>query len=217
MQAERTGDISAIQQIGERLAAELEAKNEARDRALAESRTLIRHCSLAIRATHRADFAEAERIIELARGMVATSRSLAARFPDLYWAGYVQDAQKEYAEACLTFAVVRGQPLPEPAELGVEVAPYLNGLGEMCGELRRYILDIVRHGGQLATCEALLVTMEEVYSLLVTFDFPDAITNGLRRTTDLVRGVLERTRGDLTLIVRQQELELALRGREARA
>ena len=203
---------SAIQQIGERLAAELEAKNQARDRALAESRLLIRHCSLAIRAVHRGEFGEAQRVLALAQAMVASSKQLAASFPDIYWAGYVQDAQKEYAEANLTYAAIHGDPLPDHTALGVEPAPYLNGLGEMTGELRRYILDIVRHGGQLAKCELLLDVMEEVYSLLVILDFPDALTNGLRRTTDLVRGVLERTRGDLTLIVRQQELESALRG-----
>ncbi|PZR98550.1 MAG: haloacid dehalogenase [Candidatus Chloroheliales bacterium] len=201
-----------VQQIGEAITATFEEKNAARERALSDSRAGIRHCANAIRAVHRGDFAAAEQLLNQAGAVInATREQLISRYPDLYWAGYVQDAQKEYAEARLTYAAIHGDELPDHIAVGVEAAPYLNGLGEMSGELRRYILDIVRHGGNLARCEELLALMEDVYSLLVTVDYPDAITNGLRRNTDLARGVLERTRGDLTLITRQQELEAALR------
>lgn len=201
-----------VQQIGEATTATFEEKNAARERALSDSRAGIRHCANAIRAVHRGDFAAAEQLLNQAGAVInATREQLISRYPDLYWAGYVQDAQKEYAEARLTYAAIHGDELPDHIAVGVEAAPYLNGLGEMSGELRRYILDIVRHGGNLARCEELLALMEDVYSLLVTVDYPDAITNGLRRNTDLARGVLERTRGDLTLITRQQELEAALR------
>ena len=61
--------------------------------------------------------------------------------PGIYWAGYVQDAQKEYAEANITYAVIAGEEIPNAARLGVEPAAYLNGLGEAAGEMRRYILD----------------------------------------------------------------------------
>ncbi len=201
-----------VQQIGEAITANFEQKNAARERALSDSRAGIRHCANAIRAVHRGDFVLAEQLLTQAGAVInATREQLISRYPDLYWAGYVQDAQKEYAEARLTYAAIHCDELPDHITVGVEPAPYLNGLGEMSGELRRYILDIVRQGGNLARCEELLTLMEDVYSLLVTVDYPDAITNGLRRNTDLARGVLERTRGDLTLITRQQELEAALR------
>lgn len=203
---------SRVQQIGEVITAAFEEKNAARERALSDSRVSIRHCANAIRAVHRGDFTTADQLLAQAGEVIAARREeLISRYPDIYWAGYVQDAQKEYAEARLTYAAIHGDELPDHLTIGVEPAPYLNGLGEMSGELRRYILDIVRLGGNLARCEELLALMEDVYSLLVTVDFPDAITNGLRRNTDLARGVLERTRGDLTLITRQQELEAALR------
>lgn len=131
-----------------------------------------------------------------------------AEHPDIYYAGFIQDAQKEYAEANATLALLAGEPLPEPEALGVEYAPYLHGLGEAVGELRRYLLDTIRRG-DMRRCEDLLAAMDEIYGVLVTMDFPDAMTGGLRRTTDNVRGILERTRGDVTLALRQAELEKA--------
>lgn len=189
----------------------LEQKNVARDRALAESRQVIRHAANSIRAIHRAEFDLANQLLEQGRQRLLAIKNDLASYPDIYWAGYVQDAQKEYTEARLTFALVRGESLPSPETLAVEDAPYLNGLGEAASELRRYILDLIRHGSQNSLkCEELLNKMEEVYTQLVTVDFTDALTGGLRRTTDLVRGVLERTRGDLTMTIRQQQLEDAL-------
>ena len=200
-----------IQETVAAVMARLEQKNAARERALAESRGVIRNVANAIRAVHRNQFEQASELLEQGRTRLIAIKTDLANYQDIYWAGYVQDAQKEYAEACLTYALVLGESLPSPQALAVEDAPYLNGLGEAASELRRYILDLIRHGAQEVTrCEELLDKMEEVYSQLVTVDFPDALTNGLRRTTDLVRGVLERTRGDLTMTLRQQVLEAAL-------
>ncbi len=194
---------------------ELDAKHAARERALIDSRALIRTCANTIRAVHRREF-------ERAAGMLAQAAEASARltdelrgFQDLYWAGYVQDAQKEYAEASVTYRAITGAPLPTPTELGVAAGPFLNGLGEAVGELRRYVLDRLRRD-DCEGCEALLQVMDDVYGLLVTMDYPDALTGGLRRTTDNVRGILERTRGDLTSALRQRELQAALRQLEAR-
>jgi translin len=134
-----------------------------------------------------------------------------AAHPDLYHAGYTQDALKELSEAHITFALVTDRPVPAPHELNVAAAAYLNGLAEAMGEVRRYVLDRLRRG-DVVVGERLLAAMDEVYTLLITVDFPDAITGGLRRNTDMVRGVLERTRGDLTTAVRQEEMKAALRG-----
>ena len=117
--------------------------------------------------------------------------------------------QKELPEAALTLALVKGDPVPGPAELGVEAPAFLNGMGEAVGELRRHILDVIR-GGDLARGEAILREMDDIYSALVTFDYPDALTGGLRRTTDSVRGILEKTRGDLTTSLRQDQLREAM-------
>lgn len=198
-----------LEQIGDALLRDLEAKNSAREKALADSRATIRNCAQSVRATHRAEFDRARELLAEAAAQVAATRTALAAAPDIYWTGYVQDAQKEFAEASIIHAVVAGQTVPGPADLGVEAAPYLNGLGEAAGEMRRYVLDIIRHG-ELARGEEVLGVMEEIYSLLVTIDYPDAVTNGLRRTTDMVRGVLERTRGDLTFAIQQQILTQAL-------
>ena len=196
--------------ISEKIRKDFVTKNTARDIALAASRELIRHCSLSIRATHRAEHADAAQLLARTREIAAQMKTTVAAYPDLYFTGYVQDALKELAEAHIVHALVTDAPLPDPDALGVDYAAYLNGLGEAAGELRRYTLDIIRHGDS-ARCEKMLCAMDDIYSMLVTMDFPDALTGGLRRTTDMVRGVLERTRGDLTVAVRQEKLEQTLR------
>ncbi|NWJ47958.1 MAG: haloacid dehalogenase [Chloroflexi bacterium] len=202
---------SAIEATISAIAARIEQKNAAREKALAESRQVIRNAANSIRALHRHEFEQAAEMLEQGRTLLLGLKNVLSSFPDIYWAGYVQDAQKEYSEARLTYALVRGEVLPLPETLGVEDAPYLNALAEAASELRRYILDLIRHGAEHnEECEKLLEKMDEVYSRLVTVDYPDVLTGGLRRTTDQLRGVLERTRGDLTLTLRQRVLELAL-------
>lgn len=201
--------MANLEELGSRLVRHLEEKNQAREKALAASRELTRSCALSIRAVHRGENDRARELLERAR---STSNQIMAdleQHPDLRLAGYVQDSQKELAEAALTFAIVNRQPLPTAEELGVEAAAYLNGMGETVGELRRFILDRLRQG-DMERCEEILQVMDDIYSVLVTVDFPDAMTGGLRRTTDSVRGIMEKTRGDLTTALRQRDLELAL-------
>jgi translin len=193
--------------------AELDRKNAAREQALRWSRDLVRTCANSIRAVHRHEFDAAEALLAEAHDLNARICEALAGQGDLYWAGYVQDAQKELVEACCTFALVNHQPLPEPTKLGVAPAPFLNGLAEAVGELRRYVLDLLRRD-QADGCERLLEAMDDIYALLVTLDYPDALTGGLRRTTDNTRGILEKTRGDLTLALRQQALVEALQSVE---
>jgi len=204
-----------LDSIADRIRANFTAKNAARDKALERSRSLIRFCANSIRATHRDERNEARTLLAEARQIVDAIRADLAPYPDLYHAGYTQDALKEYAEASIVYALVGGEPLPEPEAIGVEYAAYLNGLGEAAGELRRRCLDIIRHDHS-EEAERLLGAMDDIYSLLVTVDYPDAITGGLRRTTDLVRGVTERTRGDVTTSLRQQRLQEALKEYEVR-
>lgn len=193
--------------------AELDRKNAAREHALRWSRELVRTCANSIRAVHRHDFSAAERLLSEAHALNDQICGALTEHADLYWAGYVQDAQKELAEACCTLALVTREELPDPEELGIAPAAFLNGLGEAVGEARRYVLDLLRRG-EADGCERLLGAMDEIYGLLVTLDYPDALTGGLRRTTDNTRGILEKTRGDLTLALRQDALVAALQAVE---
>jgi translin len=189
--------------------ARIEASHSARERALSTSRALIRQCANAIRAVHRAEFDEADRLLSEATRLARDLRGALEQHPDLLFAGYTQDALKEYAEAALVYAFLKDEPPPSAALLQVDPAAYLNGMAEAASELRRAILDGLRHG-EVARGERLLDIMDDVYGLLVTVDFPDAVTGGLRRTTDALRAVLERTRGDLTAAIRQEQLANAL-------
>lgn len=204
-----------LDQVADRIRANFTAKNDKRDAALERSRALIRHCANSIRATHRDERELAREHIAAAKEIVAAIRADLHEFPDLYYTGYTQDGLKEFAEANIVYALVGNEPLPEPEAIGVEYAAYLNGLGEAAGELRRRCLDIIRHDHS-DEAERLLESMDDIYSLLVTVDYPDAITGGLRRTTDMVRGVTERTRGDITTSLRQYRLQEALRKDEER-
>jgi translin len=186
----------------------------ARDRALTEGRQIVRLSANTVRAVHRGELAEAAALLADAKTLLRALIEHIAPYPSIHWAGYVQDAMKEFAEANLTLAIVGGDPLPGPGELGIEDAPYLNALAESASELRREVLDRLR-ADELERAEHLLSVMDEIYDVLITVDFPDAITGGLRRTTDQLRGVLERTRGDLTITLTQKRLQRSLA--EARA
>jgi len=195
--------------IGERIRQDFDVRTQARDQALARARLLTRHSANAIRAIHRSEHDLAYQNLAEGQALAAAMRADLAGYPDLYFAGYTQDALKEFCEANITCALIENQPLPSPEELGAEYATYLNGLAETTGELRRRCLDILRQGYS-QEAERLLTCMDDIYSILVTLDYPDAITNGLRRQTDLARGIVERTRGDLTISLREQHLEQSL-------
>ncbi|GJM40014.1 MAG: haloacid dehalogenase [Ardenticatenaceae bacterium] len=199
----------------DQIRAKFEQVNAARDQAYQRSRKLISVCARSIRAVHREEWETAEKLIAEAKEATETLVAGVKDYPNLYFAGYTQDAVKEFVEANLTYALVRGLPLPTPEELGTEGNTWLNGLAEAATELRRRILDIIRHGHS-DEAERLLDIMDQIYSQLVTFDFNDSITGGLRRRTDTVRAVLERTRGDVTTSLRQAQLEAALKTVENR-
>lgn len=204
-----------LDEIAERIRQSFDARTEARDRALSQARTLTRHCSNAIRAVHREENSAAQEFLGEARLLVEVIQSNLAGYPDLYHAGYTQDALKEYAEANVVYSLILGDGLPAPEELHLEYATYLKGVAEAAGELRRRCLDILRHGHS-EEAERLLKLMDDIYSVLVTMDYPDAITGGLRRLTDIVRSINEHTRGDMTMSLRQEHLEQSLRRLENR-
>jgi translin len=198
-----SGLTDNLEPIADRIRDELAAKDAAREKVLPRCRDAIRHCSQAIRAVHRQEFNKARELLKSARNLLGEAENTCSDHNELSYAGFVRDAQKEFAEGSITLAQVTGKPLPTPEELGVDVVSYLKGMGEAVGELRRYLLDNMRRG-DLSSGEELLAAMDDIYNTLVTMDFPDAITGGLRHTTDMVRGVLERTRSDLTLAMGQK-------------
>lgn len=196
-----------LEAIAEKIRLYFSAKDAAREKALRLSREVIRYSANAIRAVHRQEEVSAEQILNSARVLLKELADDVLRNNDEFaHAGFVHDAQKEFAEASTTLAIVSGKSLPEPEALGVSYPAYLNGLGEAVGEMRRYLLDSLRRD-DLSRCEELLAIMDDIYSVIMTMDFPEGVTYGLRRTSDAVRGILERTRGDLTLVLRQKELE----------
>ena len=202
-------NTDGLSDIAESVRAHFDAKHRAREQALALCRAAIRFSANAIRAVHRHDFDAAEKLIAQARANLAQADQALTDHRDIFYAGFVHDAQKEYAEASTTLALIAGRPLPSPADLGVMNAAYLNGLGETVGELRRHLLDSLR-SGDLKHCEESLAAMGDIYDVLVTMDYPEAVTAGLRRTTDAIRGILERTRGDFTMGAVQRRLEQKL-------
>jgi translin len=196
----------------EQLRARLDAKHRAREVGLRNARQAVRSSANAIRAAHRGELERADQLLAEAHELLAVAESTLAAHPDVYYAGFLQDAQKEYAEALATRALVAGNPVPPPEDVGVGDAPYLNGLAEAVGELRRHLLDVLRRG-DLARATSLFEAMEEIHALLADLDFPEAITGNLRRSTDVARSIIERTRSDLTLTVIQRDLADALRHR----
>ena len=188
----------------------LEATHRARETALPLARETIQFASRAIRAAHRDERDAAAELTAESKRRVEAVKAALKNHPDLYHAGYVHDSQKEYVEAAAMLAITAGMPLPGWQELDVEPAAYLNGLAEAASESRRHVLDKLRLG-EVERAETVLKVMDDIYYELTTFDFPDAITGGLRRTTDALRAVLERTRSDVTLTLSQRRLEMALR------
>lgn len=205
--------MDQLDELTEIIQANFEAVSAVRDQAYERSRRLVSVCARAIRAVHREEWETAESLIAQAKTAAETLTADTQPHPALYFAGYTQDALKEYVEAHITYALVRNRPLPTPEDLNAEYNTWLNGLAEAATELRRRILDIIRHSHN-DEAERLLDVMDQIYSTLVTFDFNDSITGGLRRRTDTVRAVLERTRGDVTTSLRQAQLEGALQALE---
>ncbi len=204
-----------LEEIAEKIHRSFEVCTEERDRALAQARTLTRHCANAIRAIHRDEYPLARQHLDEARELVNSLRTNLKDLPDLFFAGYTQDALKEYAEAALTYALIDNQDFPSPSDLLLEPATYLQGLAEAVGELRRRCLDMILKDNP-AEAVRLMSEMDDIYAVLVSMDYPDAITGGLRRLTDVARGIIERTRGDITLSLRQERLENSLHELETR-
>lgn len=206
--------MERLDDIAEQIHQAFEARTNTRDEVLSQARTLTRYCASAIRAVHRDEFDNARENINLASSIAKSFQTDLVEYPDLYYAGYTQDALKEFAEANIVYALVIGAELPSPQELGLENAAYLNGLAETVGEFRRRCLDILRQGYS-QDAERLLNYMDDIYAILITMDYPNAITGGIRRQTDIVRGITERTRGDLTLSLRQEHLEQTMQRLES--
>jgi translin len=209
-------NIKNLEEISKKITRRFDGLNEARDKVFKIHREIIKGSSLSIRATHRCEYDKARQILNDVTGLFEGIGSALKEYPELYYTGFVQDAQKEFAEASITLALVLRQDLPDPESLGVEFAPYLNGMGEAVGELRRYLLDKLRSENSEESVEDILDCMDEIYYVLITMDYPDAITHGLRRTADITRSLIEKTRGDLTTNLTQKRLQMSLKHADER-
>jgi translin len=201
--------MQKLEKIAEQIRQTFDAQTATRDKALGQARALTRACALSIRAVHRDETDVMQVHLDEARKLADSLRSDLADFPAFYFAGYTQDSLKEFAEASITCALIRHQALPTPEELNLPPNTYMNGLAESVGEMRRRCLDMLRQDHS-AEAERLLGHMDDIFAILVTMDYPDAITNGLRRQTDVIRAIIERTRGDLTFSLRGEKLERSL-------
>jgi translin len=202
-------DRKVLQHIGDKIRVQFDAKDGAREQSLTLSREVIRNSANAIRAVHRQELDEALSLMEETARLLTRINEVLTEHLDVYWAGFVHDAQKEYAESRITYALITHTTLPDPDTLGVCYSAYLNGMGEAVGEMRRHILDQIRTKGAVLS-ENILLAMDDIYYLLVSMDYPAAISGGLRRTADVTRSIIERTRGDLTTALRSQQLEDAM-------
>jgi len=198
-----------LEKIAEQIRQTFDAQTATRDKALGQARALTRACALSIRAVHRDETEVMQGHLDEARQLAESLVTDLADYPAFYFAGYTQDSLKEFAEASITCALIRHQPLPTPEELNLQPNTYLNGLAESVGEMRRRCLDMLRQDNS-AEAEQLLGHMDDIFAILVTMDYPDAITNGLRRQTDVIRAIIERTRGDVTFSLRGEKLERSL-------
>lgn len=187
----------------------LDARFTARERGLSDSRKAIRAAANTIRHLHRGEVSEARELVEESGRLLAGAQTALSGHPDVLHAGFVNDAAKEYAEARLVLAVFVGDPLPTHEDLGIDAVPYLHGLGETVGECRRRLLDSLR-AGNIEEAETLLVVMDDIVDLLASLDYPDGMTGGLRRTTDVARALVERSRSDLTATAVQERLRADL-------
>jgi translin len=201
--------MDKLEKIAEQIRQTFDAQTATRDKALGQARALTRACALSIRAVHRNETDVMQGHLDEARKLAESLRSDLAEFPAFFYAGYTQDSLKEFAEASITCALIRHLPLPTPEELSLPLNTYLNGLAESVGEMRRRCLDMLRQDNS-AEAERLLGHMDDIFAILVTMDYPDAITNGLRRQTDVIRAIIERTRGDVTFSLRGEKLEKSL-------
>jgi translin len=188
---------------------ELDGKYAAREVALKSARPIIRNSANAIRALHRNDPETARELLGEVKALIASVEEALDGHWDIYHAGFFYDAVKEYAEAEITMALLTGQRIPLPSELGLHAVPYLKGLGEAVGEQRRRLLDQLR-SGELEPAEATFSEMEQIHDLLTALDYPDGMTSGLRRTTDVARALIERSRADLTSTIVQERLRAQL-------
>jgi translin len=207
--------ISSLDDLAEDISHYFEAKDQAREEALALTRVVIRRCGAAIRSVHRGEFDRAQELTGKAGDALFRIQDLLKDHPDVRYAGFVDGAEQEYAEARIVYSIITDHRTPTPEEIGVEMTGYLGGLGDTVGELRRHVLDLIRQGGP-EEGEVYLEAMEEIYHLLMLFDYPDAITKGLRRKGDMARSLLERTRGDLTNAMGQKKLEEQLKELEGK-
>jgi len=193
-----------LEKIIEKIRAQLDELDKYREKAIKLSRGTVRLCGESIRAVHTRDYKKAIDKNNFAMEKLEELKMLAKNAPD-FLNSYLTIAFQEYVEANVLLNLIQKNDFPSPDELQVPYVPYLLGLGDVIGELRRFALDALRFN-KIEEMQRMLSLMEKIYSELMFFDYPKAIIPGLRRKTDIARSLVEKTRGDAATAVQQEKL-----------
>ncbi|WP_457619607.1 hypothetical protein [Methanopyrus sp.] len=201
--------IGNLRETIEDIRGELDALDEARDEAQVVLRDLHKLSSEAVYEVHRGNLEEARRRLDEAAELVSKLHDLLGDFPELLRTGFAENHLQEYAEAEILYSIVKDLRAPSPEEINVSPRAYLLGLLDAVGELRRIVVDALREG-DLDRAEEFLGIMEEIYSLTMTFDYPRSVVPNLKRKQDVARSLLEKTRSEVTIAGKTEELKRAL-------
>lgn len=162
-----------------------------REQTIGLSREIIRETKRVIHAIHsyRNDVSVSD--LEI---LVSKLKGLTADDPCM--SGPAEDAFAEYCEAVIFFHIATGADIPSYKELNVSPRPWVLGLADCIGELRRMLLNSVM-SGNIRKAEELFSVMEGIYNNIMLFDSPESVLP-IRRKQDIARSLMEKTRADLT-------------------
>ena len=184
---------------------ELDKANGIREKILNLSRESIRKSSIAIKHLHRGEYDLADKLITENHSLIHEINNLGSEMKPIRF-GMLLTSNQEYVESIFLQAFLRKKPYPNFEDLKVPHLSYLHGLTDFVGELRRVILDTLRQDKDIEIAIEALDLMDDLYSLLLSIDYPDSLTFNLRKKTDFVRNITEKTRGDVTLAINRLQL-----------
>jgi len=191
-----------LDEIADRIQSRLDEKDTVREIAIKSSRAIIRISGSVIHSIHKKE--DVRRMMGEAMDEAQRLRGLLEEHPEIWNSGLVEDAMQELSEAAIIMSIADDAPLPDPEELGVPMTAYLLGLADAIGELRRFTLESLRQGNT-ETATVFLEMMEDMFKVIMRFDYPDALVS-IRRKQDIARSLLEKTRGELAVAVSSKML-----------
>jgi translin len=186
-----------LEDIVERIDQYISEKDKIREEALKSSRDIIICCRKAIQRLHQDQLPEAETFIQQASAKLVQLYDFTKPYPDLFHAGFVENAAQELVEAHCLYNIMKGEDLPDPDKIQTTYSAYLLGLCDVVGELRRGALDFMLEGNA-AKANEYLHHMDRIYDAIMSFDYPSALVP-IKKKQDMVRSLIEKTRGELVV------------------